>query len=142
MLNKKNNTTDKKKTNIGKNILRVGIIVLVFAVAIVGTFIVTDRCTHNTENTGEPQFITVTVLGDKIRLEDGTTVDLEGLKTYLDTIKEKGELSTVALITDTAEPADTVLYNKVVELLSKYGIECKEMENSPASSDEATKDER
>ncbi len=135
----KKNVSEKSITPIGKKVLRILIIALIFAVVIVGTFLVMDMCSHQTEKANEPNVVTITVLGDRIRLEDGTLTDYSGLESYLASINESGELGTVALITDTAQPADTVLYNKVVELLSKYGIVS---ETLPATVDEATKDER
>ncbi len=120
-----NNTS--KSAKVGKTFLRVLVLVLVFCVLAVGVFIISD-CLSGNNSDPEPEIIAITVSDDTITLNDNEVVTLEGLKAYLTQADEKGDLYTVALINDTAKPADSVTYNRVVDLLAQYGIECEKMD--------------
>lgn len=130
-----------KRTGEKRNLkvfLRVVIIALLFCVVAFGTLFLMDICSGN--GTSEPEIITVAVLGDEIELHDGRKLNFAEFETYMAELDSKGDLVTVALITDSATPPDVELYNQVVRLLKGYGISCKEM-TLPATNDEATVDE-
>ncbi len=127
-----------KKT--GKGLLRIVIVVLLLAVTLFGTLFVMDRCSKSKEET-DTSFITISVLGDEIKLEDGTRVSYSEFEKYIENLYKKGELTTVALITDTANPPDTQIYNSVVALLNKYDIQCTELKPKATAPISSTADE-
>ncbi len=133
--NSVNNT--KKSAKIGNKILRVGIFVLAFCLLTVGFFIISDYISGD-NSSPEPEIIVITVSDENIMINDDETVTFEGLKVYLKQADEKGELYTVALINDTASPADAVVYNQVVDLLKEFGIECEKMDISSTLDESAT----
>lgn len=137
---RKKPTARVKKT--GRILLRTLVLVVVFCLVIFGGIVISDVFFSDDDGGVTPEIITLTISGDSIILEHNY-VTFEDLRTYLKNAEEKGELYTVALINDTSNPADYMVYNKVVDLLGEFGIECEKMEPS-ATYDEygvATSDE-
>ena len=139
--NSRNKTAQKGK-KAGRILLRTLILVVVFCLVIFGGVAISDMFSSHEDGDVTPEIITLTISGENIVLENKYVL-FDDLRTYLDNAEEKGELYTVALINDMSNPADYMVYNKVVDLLSQFGIECEKMK-APATYDEfssATYDE-
>ena len=136
------NKVEKKGKKTGRILLRTLILVVAFCVVIFGGIAISDVFFSDDEGGVTPEIITLTISGENIVLEN-YYVTFDDLRTYLENADDKGELYTVALINDTSNPADYEVYNKVVDLLGEFGIECKKMK-APSTLDEylaATSDE-
>lgn len=135
----------KNKSKKNSPFFRVLVLVVLLCVAVFGAIIISDLAGKDNESeqkSDEPEFITVKISDDNIYL-DGEQMTLDSLKEYLDGEYKKGELPVVSLINDTEKPSDFEVYNKVADLLGKYGINVERM--LPSSLDEgsllSTKDE-
>lgn len=125
----------KKKSRV---FLRVVILVVAFCFVVFAGVILSDVFFGNSSGGAEPEIIVIKVSGQKIILNENKMTSLEELDKYLSELDKSGELSTVALINDTATPADPKVYNRVVKLLEKYGIVCETLPNSIATDDETS----
>ncbi len=127
-----------------RHILRIILLVLVFCIVVFGGVVLSDALFGREDTTSqEPEIIVVTISGKTIELHEGERVSLSELKDYFDGLEEAGDLFAVALINDTENPADYLVYNSVVDLLAEYDIICEKMPK-PASYDEvyaSTEDE-
>ncbi|MBQ4105289.1 MAG: hypothetical protein IJC86_02745 [Clostridia bacterium] len=123
-----------------KVFLRILVLVVLFCVVVFGGIIVSDLIFGDDTTNAEPEIIAITVSGETIILNENEEVTYKELENYLNRADSRGELVTVALINDTSNPADAELYNKIVDLLAKYGIICDKMDLS-TTQDRATLDE-
>ncbi|MGN0453487.1 MAG: hypothetical protein ACI4GZ_06810 [Ruminococcus sp.] len=130
------NTASKKKKK--RKWLRVTALVLVFCMAVFGAVIISDAFFGDSDGSTAPEIIAITVSGKTIIISEDKEVTLAELEDYLRKLDEAGDLTTVALINDTANPADREVYNCVVSLLAEFGIECATMPYSAASFDESS----
>ncbi len=131
------NSPQPKKTKKRKlHLARILILVVVFCSVVFGTIVLSDVLFGKDDSTSqEPEIIVVTVSGKDIVLGDDEQVSFSELKSYFDTLEEAGDLFAVALINDTENPADYLVYNSIVDLLAEYDIICEKMPE-PASYDE------
>ncbi len=127
-----------------RHILRIILLVLAFCIVVFGAVVFSDVFFGKQDTTSqEPEIIVVTVSGKSIELHEDKQVSFSELKSYFDALEEAGDLFAVALINDTENPADYVVYNSIVDLLAEYDIICEKMPK-PASYDEvyaSTEDE-
>ena len=126
--------TSSKGRKAGRILLRSLVLAITFCFVIYGGVAISDMFSSGDENGTTPEIITLTISGEDIILEN-SKVSFDDLRTYLRNADEKGELYTVAVINDTGNPADYLVYNQVVDLLAEYGIVCEKMD-PPATSDE------
>lgn len=132
-----NGSRELKKTKKKKiHFMRILILVVVFCGVVFGAVVMSDVLFGKDDATSEePEIIVVTVSGKNIVLGEDRQVSFSELKGYFDTMEEAGDLFAVALINDTENPADYLVYNSVVDLLKEYDIICEKMPK-PASYDE------
>lgn len=125
-----------KQKKKGKVFLRVLILVVVFCLVVFAGVILSDVFFGNSSGGAEPEIIVIKVSGQEIILNENNKTTLDELDRYLSELDKNGELSTVALINDTATPADPEVYNNVVRLLQRYGIVCETLPVIVATDDE------
>ena len=124
---KVNKVTSAKHAKKGRGVmLRAFIIVIVIALLGFSAFFVADFLSSD-DGKGAADIITVTILGSDIKLNDDTVITIDELNEYLARLDGEGNLNTVALIVDSANPPDVELHNRVVALLRRYGIEADEI---------------
>lgn len=126
----------KKKSKVG----RILILVLVFAVAVVGVFVGTDLFFSEESQENQPELVAVCVTSEGLILNDGRPITLAGLRAHMEGLKNSGKPFVGSLINDMANPADVTLYNQVVDLFAEFGIVCEKLP-IPATTDEVTPDE-
>lgn len=137
---KVNKNTSAKAGNKSRGVmLRAFIIVIVIALLGFSMFFITDFLSSDDDN-GAADIITVTILGSDIKLNDDTVVTIDELDEYLARLDGEGNLNTVALIVDSANPPDVELHNRVVALLREYGIEADEI-SEESQMDKSSPDE-
>lgn len=123
---------NKKKSRF----IRVLVLVLLFCITVVGALVVSDLFFADDSNTkNEPELVAVSVMADKLMLNDGREVTLTELRDYMNELKAQGKPFVGSIINDMANPADAVLYNQVVDLFAEFDIICEKLPAS-ASSDE------
>ncbi len=137
---KVNKNTFAKVGNKSRGVmLRAFIIVIVIALLGFSMFFITDYLSSD-DGKGASDIITVTILGSDIKLNDDTVVTIDELDEYLARLDGEGNLNTVALIVDSANPPDVELHNRVVALLRQYGIEADEI-SEESQMDKSSPDE-
>lgn len=137
---KVNKNTSAKAGNKSRGVmLRAFIIVIVIALLGFSMFFITDFLSSD-DDKGAADIITVTILGSDIKLNDDTVVTIDELDEYLTRLDGEGNLNTVALIVDSANPPDVELHNRVVVLLRQYGIEADEI-SEESQMDKSSPDE-
>lgn len=129
----------EQKTKKKSKFVRVLILVLVFATAVVGVFVATDLFFDDKQE-DEPELVAVCVTSEGLILNDGEEVTLEQLRAHMQSLKDAGKTFVGSLINDTANPADVTLYNQVVDLFAEFGIITDKLP-VPATADEVTPDE-
>ncbi len=134
-------TSAKAKNKSFGMLLRASVVIVLIAVVGFSAFFVADFLSSD-DDKGAADIITVTILGSTIKLGDSRVVTIAELDEYLRELDEEGDLSTVALIVDSANPPDVGLHNRVVALLREYGIEADEIaadvDGSDSSPDEVS----
>lgn len=131
--------SDKKstsKTNRKKGkFLKIFILALVLTLAAVGGLIISDMISSENEEAPKSETVTVTVSGQDIFIDGKDKVTLRELDDYFTNRFDEMDYCTIALINDTANPADIDKYNEVVELLKKFGFNHEPI-TLPATNDE------
>ncbi|MBE6794338.1 MAG: hypothetical protein E7532_05290 [Ruminococcaceae bacterium] len=131
--------SDKKstsKTNRKKGkFLKIFILALVLTLAAVGGLIISDMISSKNEEAPKSETVTVTVSGRDIFIDGKDKVTLRELDDYFTNRFDEMDYCTIALINDTANPADIDKYNEVVELLKKFGFNHEPI-TLPATNDE------
>ncbi len=131
--------SDKKstsKTNRKKGkFLKIFILALVLTLAAVGGLIISDMISSKNEEAPKSETVTVTVSGQDIFIDGKDKVTLRELDDYFTNRFDEMDYCTIALINDTANPADIDKYNEVVELLKKFGFNHEPI-TLPATNDE------
>lgn len=127
--------TKKAKKKKGGKLIKIVILVVVLAVVAVGGLILSDVFFSNDDTSSQSDTVTVTVSGTEILLNGSEKLSLSELDSYLTERFDQKDYCTVALINDTQNPADIDTYNKVVEILGKFGIR-QEPLTLPATYDE------
>ena len=112
----------KSKKQNNQKLLRIVIIAAVLAVVAFCGIIVSDILFGNHENLQDGETVTITVSGEDIYLNGNLKVTTEVLDSKLNGYLGGEEKISVALLTDSASPADPETYNAVVKLLDKYGV--------------------
>lgn len=112
---------DNAKKNTRKKALKIAVIAAVLTAIIISAILIKDLMFSESSQTSEQKTVTVTVSGKDILLNGSQSVSISELEEYLNQSFGQGSC-TVALINDTKIPADTVTYNSVTVLLSRFGI--------------------
>ncbi len=116
--------------------VRIFVLVLVFCITVVGALVVSDLFFSDDDSSKtEPELVAVSVVADKLRLNDGREVTISQLRDYMNELKASEKPFVGSIINDMANPADVTLYNQVVDLFAEFDIICEKLPIS-ASSDE------
>ena len=132
----KNNTSSKGKKK-GK-FLKILILAVVLTLAAVGGFIIADMISSDKSDDFKSETVTVTVSGKDIFINGNKKVSLNELDDYFTQRADNMDYCTIALINDTANPADIGTYNEVVNILGKFGFNHQPL-TLPATDDELSK---
>ena len=132
----KNNTSSKGKKK-GK-FLKILILAVVLTLAAVGGFIIADMISSDKSDAFKSETVTVTVSGKDIFINGNKKVSLNELDDYFTQRADNMDYCTIALINDTANPADVGTYNEVVNILGKFGFNHQPL-TLPATDDELSK---
>lgn len=132
----KNNTSSKGKKK-GK-FLKILILAVVLTLAAVGGFIIADMISSDKSDAFKSETVTVTVSGKDIFINGNKKVSLNELDDYFTQRADNMDYCTIALINDTANPADIGTYNEVVNILGKFGFNHQPL-TLPATDDELSK---
>lgn len=132
----KNNTSSKGKKK-GK-FLKILILAVVLTLAAVGGFIIADMISSDKSDAFKSETVTVTVSGKDIFINGNKKVSLNELDDYFTQRADNMDYCTIALIIDTANPADIGTYNDVVNILGKFGFNHQPL-TLPATDDELSK---
>ena len=132
----KNNTSSKGKKK-GK-FLKILILAVVLTLAAVGGFIIADMISSDKSDAFKSETVTVTVSGKDIFINGNKKVSLNELDDYFTQRADNMDYCTIALINDTANPADINTYNEVVNILGKFGFNHQPL-TLPATDDELSK---
>ena len=132
----KNNTSSKGKKK-GK-FLKILILAVVLTLAAVGGFIIADMISSDKSDDFKSETVTVTVSGKDIFINGNKKVSLNELDDYFTQRADNMDYCTIALINDTANPADIGTYNEVVDILGKFGFNHQPL-TLPATDDELSK---
>lgn len=132
----KNNTSSKGKKK-GK-FLKILILAVVLTLAAVGGFIIADMISSDKSDAFKSETVTVTVSGKDIFINGNKKVSLNELDDYFTQRADNMDYCTIALINDTANPADIGTYNEVVDILGKFGFNHQPL-TLPATDDELSK---
>lgn len=132
----KNNTSSKGKKK-GK-FLKILILAVVLTLAAVGGFIIADMISSDKSDDFKSETVTVTVSGKDIFINGNKKVSLNELDDYFTQRADNMDYCTIALINDTANPADINTYNEVVNILGKFGFNHQPL-TLPATDDELSK---
>ena len=132
----KNNTSSKGKKK-GK-FLKILILAVVLTLAAVGGFIIADMISSDKSDAFKSETVTVTVSGKDIFINGNKKVSLNELDDYFTQRADNMDYCTIALINDTANPADINTYNEVVDILGKFGFNHQPL-TLPATDDELSK---